>query len=270
MAAKLRFTITGCGSSPGVPRVNGDWGACDPSNPKNKRRRAALLIEKIDDNGNETVVVIDTGPDFREQMIDARVKHIDGVVYTHPHADHIHGVDDLRTFVVDQKKIMDVYANQLTLDRLHDGFGYCFVTPAGSSYPPILRPNEIKAGENFSIEGGAGEVSFQVISQIHGDIESLGFRVANVAYCTDVSAFPEGSEDYLQDLDVLIIDALQYKRHASHFSLEEALAWSERLKPKRTILTHMHVPLDYEAVMRATPDHVEPAFDGLTFEIEYK
>lgn len=268
MTAKLRFTITGCGSSPGVPRVNGDWGACDPANPKNRRRRASLLMEKIADNGSKTVVVVDTGPDFREQMISAGVTHIDGVVYTHPHADHIHGIDDLRTYVVDQKSEMNIYANQLTLDRLYEGFSYCFKTPEGSSYPPILLANEIRAGEEFSINGAAGEINLQVISQIHGDIESLGFRIGDVAYCTDVSDFPEGSEAYLQNLDVLIIDALQYRSHASHFSLDEALEWAERLAPKRVILTHMHVPLDYDAVMKATPDYVEPAYDGLAFEIK--
>lgn len=259
----LRFTMLGCGSSPGTPRVNGDWGNCDPHNPKNRRRRASLLVERIDVNGRKTVVVIDTGPDFRSQMIDAKVTALDAVVYTHPHADHIHGIDDLRTYVVDNRALMDIYANRLTLERLDQGFGYCFATPAGSSYPPILRAHQIDSARPFTIAGPGGDIQFQSVPQIHGDIESLGFRIGDVAYCTDVSAFPDGSPERLQGLDVLIIDALQYRPHASHFSLEQALEWIERLKPKRAILTHMHVPLDYDAVQRETPDHVEPGYDGL-------
>lgn len=263
---RVRFTMLGCGSSPGTPRLNGDWGACDPNNAKNTRRRASLLIERFDERGNATVVVVDTGPDFRMQMIDASVSHLDAVLYTHPHADHIHGIDDLRTYVVDNHALMDIYANRLTLDRLHEAFGYCFATPKGSNYPPILRAHEIDADHPITISGPGGDIIIQPLPQIHGDIESLGFRIGNVAYCTDVSAFPERSPERLQNLDVLIIDALQYRTHVSHFSLAQALDWIEQLQPKRAILTHMHIPLDYETVLRETPDHVEPGFDGLRFE----
>ena len=264
----MRFTILGCGSSPGVPRINGDWGNCDPSNPKNRRRRASFLVERFDANGNSTVVVIDTGPDFRGQMIDAGVHTLDAAVYTHPHADHIHGIDDLRTYVVDNRRLMDVYANRLTRNRLFDAFGYCFETPPGSNYPPILSMHDIAAETPFSITGAGGAIRFEPFSQVHGDIESLGFRIGNVIYCTDVSAFPKHSIKYLHDADVLIIDALQYRPHPSHFSLGEALEWIEKLGPRRAILTHMHVPLDYETVMQETPDNVEPGYDGLRFEVQ--
>ncbi|UWF59739.1 MBL fold metallo-hydrolase [Brucella sp. 2716] len=263
----LRFTLLGCGSSPGVPRINGDWGKCDPKNPKNRRRRASLLVERYDVEGNNTVVVIDTGPDFRMQMIDSGVHTLDAAVYTHPHADHIHGIDDLRTYVVDNGRLMDVYANRLTRNRLYDTFGYCFETPVGSSYPPILSMHDIAPETPFSIEGAGGAIRFEPFSQVHGDIESLGFRIGSVVYCTDVSAFPEQSLQYIKDADVLIIGALQYRPHPSHFSLGEALEWIEKLSPKRAILTHMHVPLDYETVMRETPHHVEPGYDGLRFEV---
>ncbi|MFC4625192.1 MBL fold metallo-hydrolase [Daeguia caeni] len=263
----MRFTILGCGSSPGVPRINGDWGNCDPSNPKNRRRRTSLLVERFDEAGKSTVVVIDTGPDFRAQMIDAEVRSLDAVVYTHSHADHIHGIDDLRTYVVENRRLMDVYANRDTRNRLYEAFGYCFETPPGSSYPPILCMHEIAAGTPFSIEGAGGAIRFVPFRQKHGDIESLGFRIGNVAYCTDVSDFPTESPQYARSADVLIIGALQYRRHPSHFSLEQALEWIEALAPKRAILTHMHVPLDYDTVMRETPDHVEPAYDGMRFEI---
>lgn len=263
----LRFTLLGCGSSPGVPRINGDWGKCDPQNPKNRRRRASLLVERFDDAGHSTTVVIDTGPDFRAQMIDAGAHSLDAAVYTHPHADHIHGIDDLRTYVVENRRLMDVYANRLTRNRLFEAFGYCFETPAGSSYPPILSMHDIAPETPFSISGAGGAIRFEPFSQVHGDIESLGFRIGSVVYCTDVSAFPEQSLKYLGGADVLIIDALQYRPHPSHFSLGEALEWIEKLAPTRAILTHMHVPLDYETVLRETPDNVEPGYDGLRFEI---
>nr|WP_254799569.1 MBL fold metallo-hydrolase [Falsochrobactrum sp. TDYN1] len=263
----MRFTLLGCGSSPGVPRINGDWGNCDPKNPKNRRRRASLLVERFDESGNNTVVVIDTGPDFRGQMIDADVHSLDAAVYTHPHADHIHGIDDLRTYVVENRRLMDVYANRLTRNRLFEAFGYCFETPPGSNYPPILRMHDIAPEIPFSIDGAGGPIRFAPFSQMHGDIESLGFRIGSVAYCTDVSAFPKESLKHICGAEVLIIDALQYRPHPSHFSLGEALEWIGELTPKRAILTHMHVPLDYETVMRETPDHVEPGYDGLRFEV---
>jgi phosphoribosyl 1,2-cyclic phosphate phosphodiesterase len=212
-------------------------------------------------------VVIDTGPDFRQQMIAASVPRIDAVVYTHAHADHIHGIDDLRGYFLIQRQRIDVYADRPTMDRLREAFGYCFETPPGSGYPPILEPHLIGHETPFTLEGEGGPLTFEPLPQIHGDIISLGFRIGPIAYCPDVSAYPQETAGRLANLDVLIIDALQYQRHPTHFSLEEALDWIERLKPKRALLTHMHIPLDYHAVMRETPDHVEPAYDGQVVEI---
>jgi phosphoribosyl 1,2-cyclic phosphate phosphodiesterase len=260
---KLQMTILGCGSSPGVPRLNGDWGNCDPKNVKNNRFRASALVERIADNGDKTTVCIDTGPDFRAQMIAAKVSHLDSVVYTHAHADHVHGIDDLRTFVISQKQRMDIYADDLTMERLRDGFAYCFETPVGSSYPPILHPHKIAHDTPFTIHGAGGALEFIPLVQQHGSIHSLGFRIDDFAYCSDVSAFPEATLEKMLDLDVLIIDALQYREHPSHFSLEQTLQVIERLKPKRAYLTHMHIPLDYQTVLDETPDHVEPCYDGL-------
>jgi phosphoribosyl 1,2-cyclic phosphate phosphodiesterase len=269
MTDLLRLTILGCGSSPGVPRIIGDWGNCDPTNPKNRRRRAAAMVERVSDNGT-TRVVIDTGPDFRDQMLMAGVQRIDAVVYTHPHADHIHGIDDLRGFVLEQKQLIEIHADKPTLDRLQEAFGYCFKTPLGSSYPPIVRAHEIEHSEPVVIEGEGGALTFLPLPQIHGDIISLGFRIGPLAYCSDVSHFPPSTAELMNDLDVLVIDALQYRPHPSHLSLAEALDWIERLQPKRAVLTHMHVPLDYAAVAAETPDHVEPAWDGMVIEIPFK
>ncbi|WP_309084339.1 MBL fold metallo-hydrolase [Chelativorans sp.] len=269
MAERIRLTILGCGSSPGVPRIIGDWGACSPDNPRNRRTRAAALVERFASDGKVTRVAIDTGPDFRAQMIAAQANSLDAVVYTHPHADHIHGIDDLRSYVLAQRRLMDIYADEPTLLRLKEGFRYCFETPAGSNYPPIVLPHLIRHEQAFSIWGEGGPITFTPLPQIHGDIRSLGFRIGKIAYCPDVSDFPPETVPLLQDLEVLVLDALQYKPHPSHLSLAEALEWVERLKPRRAILTHMHTPLDYDAVARETPDNVDPAYDGIAVELEY-
>lgn len=265
MIYQRRFTILGCSSSPGVPRINGDWGACDPGNPKNRRSRAALLIEQFAPDGGVTTVVIDTGPDFREQMIRAEVKSIDAVLYTHAHADHIHGIDDLRGYFHTQSRRIPIHADRSTMDRIRQGFGYCLETPEGSNYPPIVEPIIIEDLQHFTIDGNGGTIRFQPHLQQHGDIHSLGFRAGNVAYCSDVSDFPTESVSKLAGLDVLIIDALQYHFHPSHLSLEQSLDWIARLKPQRAILTHMHTPLDYETVRIETPANVEPAYDHMQF-----
>jgi phosphoribosyl 1,2-cyclic phosphate phosphodiesterase len=269
VAGLLRFTILGCGSSPGVPRINGDWGNCDPENPRNRRTRTAAMVERVADDGSTTRVVIDTGPDFRAQMLAANVQRLDAVVYTHPHADHIHGIDDLRGFWLEQRELIDIFADVPTLTRLKQAFGYCFETPPGGSYPPIVRAHLIDAPAPFTVEGAGGDITFEPLPQIHGDITSLGFRIGRLAYCPDVSDFPPETVERLRRLDLLIIDALQYKTHPSHFSLGEALQWIDRLKPGSAVLTHMHTPLDYETVVAETPDVVEPAYDGMVLEIPF-
>lgn len=264
----MRYTVLGCGSSPGTPRLNGDWGNCDPGNPKNRRLRASLLAERIAANGERTSVVIDTGPDFRQQMLDVRITRLDGVVYTHPHADHIHGIDDLRTFVLWQKRLMDVWADDATYERLFEAFGYCFETPTGSSYPPILKRHPINHEDTFTVSGPGGDIAFQPLLQQHGSIHSLGFRIGDFAYCPDVSYYPDATLEKMRGLDVLIVDALQYREHPSHLSLEQALAVIMELAPKKAFLTHMHIPLDYDTVNRETPDNVAPCHDGLVIEME--
>jgi len=263
--SRYKFTILGCGSSPGTPRIGGDWGKCDPDNPKNRRTRSAALVERF--TGDEvTRILVDTGPDFRFQMLNAGVDWADAVLYTHPHADHIHGIDDLRAFVINRRQRVDIYANELTSQRLMEAFGYCFKTPQGSSYPPILCDHRLTAGKAVTIDGPAGTIKALPYEQVHGDIHSLGFRFRDVAYSSDVSAISDETASMLEGLDVWIVDALRYTRHPSHFSVDEVLEWVERLKPKRTILTHMHIDLDYETLRAYLPKGVEPAFDGLSFD----
>lgn len=265
----LRLTILGCGSSPGVPRIIGDWGQCDPSNPRNRRTRTAAMLERIAPDGRTTRVIIDTGPDFRAQMLAAGVDRIDAVAYTHPHADHIHGIDDLRGYWLEQRDLIDVYGDAPTLTRLKQAFGYCFETPPGGSYPPIVRARLIDAPAPFTVEGEGGPLTLEPLPQVHGDIMSLGFRVGRMAYCPDVSDFPPATVERLLGLDVLVIDALQYTTHPSHFSLGEALDWIARVKPGRAVLTHMHTPLDYSTVAAETPEDVEPAYDGMAMDIPF-
>lgn len=257
-----RLTILGCGSSGGVPRVGTMWGQCDPTNPKNRRRRCSVLIERQGPRG-ATAVLVDTPADLREQLLMVRAEWLDGVLYTHDHADHTHGIDDLRMVAYAMKRRIDVYADRATLDSLVQRFAYCFETPRGSSYPPILNPLLIEPGATLTVAGKGGPIAATAIPQIHGDISSLGFRVADLAYSPDISDIPPASVALLEGLDVWIVDTLRYTPHPSHFHVARALEWVERLRPKRTILTHMTGDLDYERLRRELPEGVEPAYDGM-------
>lgn len=262
----LRFTILGCGASTGVPRIDGNWGKCDPTNPKNRRRRASLLIERITSD-KRTTALIDTGPDIREQMLSAGVNNVDGVLYSHDHADHTHGIDDLRLFAYARRGLVPVYYNQVTGDLLRQRFDYCFATRPGSSYPPIVRGQVIAPGDEVVVGGAGGEIRVSVYRQHHGDIESLGFRIGGLAYSTDLHTLADEAVPVLAGLDVWIVDALRYTNHPSHFSVGQALEWAERLRPKLTVFSHMTVDLDYDTLRRELPEAVIPAHDGLQFEL---
>jgi phosphoribosyl 1,2-cyclic phosphate phosphodiesterase len=258
----LEITILGCGASGGVPRVGNVWGKCDPENPKNRRRRCAILIEQRGPEGRTTVLV-DTPPDLREQLIDVRLTALDAVLYTHDHADHTHGIDDLRMVAYGMKRRVPCHMDRVTLDALVRRFAYCFEGQPGSSYPPILEAAEIDPDRPITIHGGGGPIEITPIRQEHGDIGSLGFRVGNFAYSPDISGFVDGSERLLHGLDLWVVDALRHEPHPSHFHLKRALHWIERLAPKRALLTHMTAELDYDTLRRDLPPHVEPAYDGL-------
>ena len=214
-----------------------------------------------------TRVLVDTSPDLREQLLDAEVDRLDGVFYTHDHADHTHGIDDLRALSIKQRQLIDVYLDERTAEVMRFRFGYCFQSPPGSEYPPIVREHRLAAGRPITIAGQGGPITVLPILQAHGDITSLGFRFGSAAYSCDLSSLPPESAAALAGLDVWIVDALRYRPHPSHFSVADALAWIERIKPRRAILTNLHAELDYEALRGKLPPHVEPAFDGMTFVI---
>ncbi len=260
-----RCTILGCGSSGGVPRIGMNWGACDADNPKNRRLRCSALVERKGPGG-QTAVLIDTSPDFRAQILSTRLTALDGVLYTHDHADHTHGIDDLRMVAFAMKRRVDVYFDAATGESLKTRFEYCFETPPGSPYMPILNGHEIDGVTPIAISGGGGTIAARPVAQWHGAIPSLGYRISNLAYSPDISDIPAASIPLLEGLDVWIVDALRYAGHETHFSVKQALAWIERLRPKRAILTHMTSELDYATLARELPAGVEPAFDGMVVE----
>jgi phosphoribosyl 1,2-cyclic phosphate phosphodiesterase len=264
----LKLTILGCGTSGGVPRIGNNWGACDPKNSKNRRRRCSALIQR-EDGKSSTTILIDTPPDIREQLLDARIGWLDGVLFTHDHADHSHGIDDLRMVAYNGRRRVPVYHDEKTGRSLKERFTYCFETPAESEYPPILHAHNIAPGVPFAIDGAAGSIEIMPFRQMHGSGESLGFRFGNIAYSPDVSDFPSESLSLLEGLDVWILDTLRYTTHPSHLSVEQALSWIERIKPKRAVLTHMHIDLDYEALAQSLPEAIRPAYDGMVLTADY-
>jgi phosphoribosyl 1,2-cyclic phosphate phosphodiesterase len=261
----LTLTILGCGSSAGVPRPALGWGACDPNNPKNRRRRCSLLVEQTGEHGT-TRIVIDTSPDLREQLIDADVDHIDAVFLTHEHADQTHGMDDLRSVVLHMRKRIPTYFNQSTAKDIMARFSYCFISPEGSDYPPILTRHSIEAGETQAILGKGGTVKMTAFLVQHGQIPALGYRIGNAAYTPDLNDIPPESFGALENLDLWIVDGLRYTGHPSHFSINDALSWIERFKPKRAVITNMTADVDYEVIRQSLPAGVVPAYDGLQLE----
>ncbi len=261
-----RLTILGSGASPGVPRINGDWGACDPAEPRNRRTRCAAMVERFGDGPRPTRVVIDTGPDFRAQMLAAAVDEVHGVIYTHSHADHVHGIDDLRAFWMIAKRPIDIFTDDATQARLDEGFGYCFSAPEGSPYPPFLRRHWIDAGTGFVVDGPGGPLAVAPFAQVHGDIRSLGFRFGRVAYSCDFNDLPPSSLPVVADLDCWVLDALRPQPHPSHCSLNEAVDWVRRIRPRRAVFTHMTNELDYRTLRRELPAGIEPGFDGVAID----
>lgn len=261
------LTILGCGSSGGVPRVGQGWGACDASEPRNRRRRCSVLIESTGQGGT-TSVLVDTSPDLREQLLGTGTSALDGVILTHDHADHTHGLDDLRPLTIMMRRRIAVYTEPVTAQSMMSRFSYCFVQPEGSGYPPILSLHASEIGAPIRIDGGGGPLAFETFRLIHGDIDVLGLKVNNCAYTPDVSAIPDESIAALTELDTWIIDCLRPARHPTHFSLDEALGWIDRMKPRRAVLTNLHTDLDYQALSRTLPPQIVAAYDGLQLTLD--
>ena len=261
-------TILGCGSSGGVPRLGdgpgGIWGACDPANPLNRRRRCSVLIRQSGPGG-ETRVLIDTSPDLRAQLLDAGIGRLDAVVYTHAHADHVHGIDDLRMIVHNTRRRLPVWADGATTDDLIARFGYAFVQPAGSDYPPICDLNLIDGP--VTINGAGGPVQLVPLRVTHGNIDALGFRIGDLCYMPDVSAIPDAVWPALEGLGTWVIDALRPAPHPSHAHLDLTLSWIARARPARAVLTNMHIDLDHGQLLATLPEGVIPAHDGLTLTV---
>lgn len=275
MSGARRAIVLGSGSSGGVPRPGGEngegeWGACDPANPKNRRTRCSLLIEQArapDAFGERNAVtsfLIDCSPDMREQLLAARCARIDAVAFTHDHADQSHGTDDLRVFAIRERARVPVWLDRATAGDLLVRFSYCFEQAEGSWYPPILEERTMPpAGRAFAVDGPGGALEATPFLQDHGPVDSLGFRIGDLAYSSDVVDLSDESFEILRGVKTWIVDALQMTPHGSHAHFDKTLEWIDRVRPDRAILTNLHVAMDYETVRGLCPPGVEPAYDGL-------
>lgn len=255
----MRVTVLGCGPSTGVPVIGGNWGRCDPNDPRNRRRRVSVLVEI-----SGVVILIDTSPDLREQLLDAGVSWIDAVVMTHAHADHLHGIDDLRSVNRLMRSAIALYADAPNLAEIESRFGYVFkpIEQPGHFYKPTLVPHQI-AGP-FKIRG----ISVLPFEQDHGFSTTLGFRIGGFAYSTDVAELDDNAFAALEGVELWIVDCLRREAHPTHAHLAKTLSWIARVRPRRAVLTHMDQSLDYCELCAELPNGVEPGYDGLVIDLE--
>ena len=264
----IRARILGCGSSGGVPRADGDWGACDPENPRNYRLRCSLLVEQADSlealaAGQATRLLIDTSPDLRQQLLAAGSPMLDAVAFTHIHADQSHGIDDVRAIVYRKRAKLPAFASPKTAAKLAHRFDYIFETPPGSGYPPLLDLTILEPGADQSVQGAGGALSFSLFDVEHGGMPCSGVRIGPIAYTPDVIGMDEAAMKAVSGVGLWIVDALREKPHPSHAHLAMTLGWIEQARPKLSVLTNLHVDLDYSALRAQLPDAVRPAYDGL-------
>lgn len=254
----MKVTMLGCGASWGVPAIGPDWGRCDPKEPRNRRRRCSLLVES-----GGAVILIDTAPDLREQLLDAGAARIDAVLLTHPHADHLHGIDDLRMVNRLNGKAIPLFASAATLASVERRFGYVLEpgVPGRPLYKPSLTPHAI--GGPFTAAG----MPVVPFPQDHGHSTTLGFRIGNMAYSTDVTRLGEDAFAAVDGVELWIVDCLRREPHPTHSHVAKSLAWIARVKPRRAVLTHMDQSLDYRELGSELPEGVEPGYDGLTIEV---
>lgn len=268
----LRATILGCGSSGGVPRIGGDWGVCDPNNPKNIRTRSSILVQKWDgdfDPKSCTNILIDTSPDLRAQLLREEIKHLDAVFYTHDHADQSHGIDDLRAIAYRMRAQIPTYMDAHTKAHVHDRFQYCFEMPEGRVHPPILALQDlIQGGSNTEIKGPGGSIRVSTIEVSHGPTPSLGFIFdGQLAYSPDVWGIADPELDKLAGMDCWILDALRYSPHPTHAHADRTLSWLARTRTKSAVLTNLHIDMDYQTLCYELPPIAKPAYDGLQINL---
>ena len=266
----LRVIILGCGSSGGVPRIGGDWGICDPDEPKNARTRSSVLVQKWEgscepDPKTCTSILIDTSPDLRVQLLREDVRRLDAVFYTHDHADQSHGIDDLRAIAYRMRKQIPTYMDEQTKAHVFQSFKYCFETPEGRVHPPILALQDlISDGSQTNIEGPGGVLSIETFEVSHGPTPSLGFIIdEQFAYSPDVWEVSDDVIDRLKGIDVWIVDALRYSPHPTHANADKTLSWIARVQVKSAVLTNLHIDMDFATLRSELPPIIEPAFDGM-------
>ncbi len=265
--ATRRLTILGCGSAGGVPAISSGWGECDPAQPRNRRRRSSVLVDAVDPATGQgtTRVLVDTSPDMRAQLLDAGVRHLDGVVYTHAHADHVMGIDDLREINRAMNASIPVWADPTCMAELRTRFSYVF-TPLRSDanliYKPLLECHEVASGP-FRVK----DLDCLAFSQDHGYCQTLGLRFGPIAYSTDVVALDDAAFSVLEGVDTWVVGCITTNpRHPTHASLSTVLSWVERLQPHRTILTHLGTGMDYDTLRKTLPAGIEPAYDGMVID----
>lgn len=256
----MKVTILGCGSAPGVPAISTGWGACDPANPRNRRRRASILVEE-----GATRLLVDTSPDLRQQLLDAEVRTMDAVIYTHAHADHIHGVDELREINRVTKQPLAVYGTADTIEQIQARFGYAFKgIPAGAPvFRPWLVPTLVEPGTPFQVQ----EIAVVPFTQDHGNCETIGYRFGDVVYSTDILELPEAARVSVRGAKLWIVGAYGLAPHPTHAHVAKVLKWIAELKPDSALITHMSNDIDYENLSAQLPNNVQPAYDGLVIEV---
>lgn len=257
----MRVTILGCGGSGGVPTLDHGWGKCDPTNPRNRRSRPSILVEE-----GESRVLVDTSPDLREQLLRVGVKRLDAVLFTHSHADHLHGVDDLRPINRAMGQPLDAYASAETLDTMQRRFGYVLepLPPDATGYfRPVLVPHKIGHGSEFAV----GDIPIVAYEQDHGYCDSMGFRFGPIAYSSDAVELSEDVFDLVKGVEVWIIGTLLDVPHPTHADVDKALGWLKRAGAKRGVLTHLSARLDYAVLAARLPEGVEPAYDGMVIDV---
>lgn len=253
----MKVTILGCGGAGGVPLIGNNWGACDPDEPKNMRTRVSILVQE-----DETTLLVDTSPDMRQQLLRSELKDLDAILYTHAHADHSHGIDNIRSLNWMTRKPMPIYASQETMEELKFRFSYIFEerSPETLFYRPSVEPHLIEK------EMQIGSIAIKTFDQYHGKVTSTGYRFNDFGYTTDAGQLDDEAFEILKGVKVWVLDAIREKPHHTHAHVDMALEWIERLKPERAFLTHMDHTLDYATLKKKLPEGVEPAYDGLVIE----